>query len=148
MSSKPQELFEDYIMLMVNYWTEIWIFRTQKNECVASALLHQQQPTTSMFLTFFHLGILSVTATFLNSLVSPLHNKVGIDFDSELSVINFEDLEIVETNLDLRGRLPWTRPSIIVGNWTTFWLNVRKWSCSLGTIVAPWIEKLSFQKIF
>ena len=85
-------------------------FKNQKNESVASALLHQQQPTTSMFLTFFHLGILSVTATFLNSLVSPLHNKVGIDFDSELSVINFEDLEIVETNLDLRGRLPWTQP--------------------------------------
>ena len=43
---------------------------------------------------------------YLYPLVSPLHDEVSIDFYRELSVVNFQNLEVVKSNLDLCWRLP------------------------------------------
>ena len=42
--------------------------------------------------------------TNLNSLVSPLNNEVSVDLYGELSVINLEDLKVVQTNLNFSRR--------------------------------------------
>ena len=46
------------------------------------------------------------TTTHLNSLIPPFHNKVGINFYCELSVINFEYFKIIKSNLNFCWRLP------------------------------------------
>ena len=42
--------------------------------------------------------------TNLNPLVSPLNNEVSVDLYGELSVINLEDLKVVQTNLNFSRR--------------------------------------------
>ena len=46
----------------------------------------------------------SLLNTNLNSLVSPLNNEVSVDLYGELSVINLEDLKVVQTNLNFSRR--------------------------------------------
>ena len=48
-----------------------------------------------------------ISPSYLNSLISPFDNKVSIDLDGELSVINFEDFEIIKSDLDLCRWLSW-----------------------------------------
>ena len=44
---------------------------------------------------------------YLNPLVPPFYNEVSIDFYRELPVINFENFEVIKSNLDFCRRLPW-----------------------------------------
>ena len=53
-----------------------------------------------------HLPLVPIATTHLNSLVPPFHNKVGINFYRELSVINFEYFKIIKSNLNFCWRFP------------------------------------------
>ena len=33
--------------------------------------------------------------------VAPLHNEVGVDLDREVTIVNLQDLKVVQPNLDL-----------------------------------------------
>ena len=47
-----------------------------------------------------------LTDNFLDALISPLDDEVGVDLNCELPVINLEDLKVIQTNLDLGRGLP------------------------------------------